>query len=255
MLFGLRRRGFTLIEVLLAVAVFAIVLLAIHGVFFGALRLRNKTVSTLERAVPLQHALAILRRDVANIVPPGGTLFGEFQTTPTTSTSNAMSTSSSSGVQSQASQGVSAFNSASMRGLIVSPSFCTATGIISDNAPWAEVERVLYYLAEPTNHTVGKDLVRSVTRNLLPTLQDQPEDQRLLSGVLDVAFSYYDGTAWQEVWDSTMQTTKLPQAIKVEVQLASQESEQVVWEPITLVVPLQVQARTNQTAQASGGAQ
>ena len=228
----------------MAVAVFAIVLLAIHGVFYGAVRLRNKTTETLEQAVPLQHTLAIIKRDLANIVVPGGTLFGELQTTPTTTNQ-----------QSQASQGISGFNSASMKGLIVSPTFCTAAGLMDDYTPWGDVERVLYYLTEPTNHAVGKDLVRSVTRNLLPTLQDQPEDQRLLSGVQDVAFSFYDGTAWLEMWDSTMQAAKLPQAIKVELLLAPEETEQAPREPITMVVPLCVQARTNQTSQASGGGQ
>jgi prepilin-type N-terminal cleavage/methylation domain-containing protein len=253
------RDAFTLLEVLLAVAVFSVVLLAIHGVFFGALRLRNKTVSSLERALPLQQTLAILQRDLANIVPPGGTLFGEFQSTPTMTTSNAASSSlsSSSGLQSPTSQGFSAFNSASTKGIIVSPTFYTANGIISDNAPWGEVQRVLYFLAQPTNNTVGRDLVRSVTRNLLPTLQDQSEDQRLLSGVQDVAFSFYDGTSWLEVWDSTQQSSKLPQAIKVEVLLAVEDTAPKVQEPITVVVPLQVQAeaQTNQTTQAGGGGQ
>ena len=142
-----------------------------------------------------------------------------------------------------------------MKGLIVSPTFCTAAGIMDDNMPWGEVERVLYYLAEPTNHTAGRDLVRSVTRNLLPTLQDQPEDQRLLSGVQDVAFSFYDGNAWLEMWDSTMQTPKLPQAIKVEMQLVPEQTEQAPREPITMVVPLWVQARTNATPKTTGDVQ
>lgn len=226
----------------MAVAVFAIVLLAIHGVFYGAIRLRNKTTETLEQAVPLQHTLAIIKRDLANLVVPGGTLFGELQTTPSTTNT-----------QSQASQGVSGFNSASMKGLIVSPTFCTAAGTIDDTMPWGEVERVVYYLAEPTNHVAGRDLVRSVTRNLLPTLMDQPEDQRLLGGVQDVAFFFYDGTAWLEMWDSTLQPSKLPQAIKVEMLLASGATAPAPGEPITLVVPVWVQARTNQTTQASGG--
>jgi prepilin-type N-terminal cleavage/methylation domain-containing protein len=263
---GVRRRAFTLIEVLLAVAVFAIVLVAMHGVFYGALRLRNKTATAMEEAVPLQQALAILKRDLANIVLPGGTLFGEFQTTPTSGTSQSATNQTgqgTSGITSGMSGGISgagstinsAFNSASMKGLVVGPTFCTTVGSIDDTAPWGEVERVLYYLANPTNNTPGKDLIRSVTRNLLPMAQDQPLDQWLLSGVQTVSFYFYDGNAWGETWDSTQQTAKVPQAIKVEIQLVSETPEPKLREPITLVVPVSVQAATNQTEQATGGGQ
>src|SRR5947207_14101285 len=54
-----RTRGFTLLELLIAVAVFAIVLAAINAVFYGALRLRNKTTEAIKEALPMQQALAI----------------------------------------------------------------------------------------------------------------------------------------------------------------------------------------------------
>src|SRR6185295_3602218 len=76
-------RGFTLIEILIAVTAFAIVLAAINTVFYAALRLRNKTALALDEALPIQQTVAIMKRDFANIVVPGGTLFGAFQTTPT----------------------------------------------------------------------------------------------------------------------------------------------------------------------------
>ena len=50
------RSGFTLLELLLAVAAFALVLAAINGVFYGALRLRNKTVAGFDDSLPLQPA-------------------------------------------------------------------------------------------------------------------------------------------------------------------------------------------------------
>ena len=67
--------AFTLLELLIAVVAFAIVLAAINSVFYGAVRLRNKTVESIDAALPIQHALAILRADLSNIVPPGGLFF------------------------------------------------------------------------------------------------------------------------------------------------------------------------------------
>jgi prepilin-type N-terminal cleavage/methylation domain-containing protein len=236
-----RRRGaFTLVEVLLAVAVFAIVLVAIHGVFYGAVRLRNKTTAALDEAVPLQQTLEILRRDLANLVLPGGTLSGELQTTPNTLN-----------LSDEARQNLANFGGGDGRGLVVSPPLYTAVGIIDDTVPWGDVERVTYWLREPTNHTAGLDLVRSVARNLLPVVSEQPVEQWLMGGVQDLLFLFYDGTQWIDNWDSTTATNKLPLAIKVQIQLVARETDRWLRPPVELVVPIVLQAGTNQTAQAT----
>src|SRR5712671_3751317 len=67
--------AFTLIEVMLALAVSAIVLAAIGGVFYSAMRLRERTSAMLDESAPLHHALTVLRRDLQGALPPGaGTL-------------------------------------------------------------------------------------------------------------------------------------------------------------------------------------
>lgn len=242
-----QRAAFTLLEVLVAVSIFAVVLLAMHSVFYSALRLQNKAVATFDDVAPLEHALTVLKRDLANIVPPGGTLFGAFQSLPT------FGAQTNTGTGSLSPGAWATFNAVSLKGRIVSPTFHTAVGILSDQAPWAQVQRVLYYLAEPTNATaIGKDLMRSVTRNLLPpVVEEPPEDQWLLSGVEAVVFWFFDGTSWWETWDSAQQTAKLPQAIKVELYLAADPAQRVARPPVTLVVPIQVQPGTNQTATVS----
>jgi general secretion pathway protein J len=235
-----RRAGFTLIELLIAVAAFAIVLAAINAVYYAAIRLRNKTTVALENALPLEHAVTILKRDLAGIVLPGGTLFGPFQTS---STSN--------NVAGQA-----------------SPNFYTSTGVVDENSPWADVQRVSYLLVNSTNRSAGsagKDLIRAVTRNLLPALQDQQEQQWLLTGVQTVTFLYHDGTQWRDSWDSTMAnpttglSNSLPKAIKVQIQLVPEDTGNPRGRrrepPVELVVPISAQARTNLTQQASGGTQ
>src|SRR5437660_443159 len=72
-------RAFTLIEVILALGIFAIVMVAINTAFFAALRLRQRSSEALEQALPLEYALSILRRDLINAVPPGGVLAGDFR--------------------------------------------------------------------------------------------------------------------------------------------------------------------------------
>src|SRR5687768_2007937 len=111
------RRAFTLIEVLLAVAVFAIVLGAINSVFFGALRLRNKTTEALEAAVPLQQALNTMQRDLEGMMLPGGGFAGTFTTSV---------------------EGMS--NNAAFIGERVTPDILTTSGSVSDSARWSDAQ-------------------------------------------------------------------------------------------------------------------
>ena len=59
----LKWSAFTLIEIMIAVAAFAIVLAAINTIFYTALRLRNSTTAAIEKALPMEHALGVIRRD------------------------------------------------------------------------------------------------------------------------------------------------------------------------------------------------
>jgi len=229
--------AFTLLEVLIATAVFAIVLAAMNTVFFSALRLRNRATDSVEAALPEQQALAVIKNDLANLVLPGGTIFGTFQTTSITNNMAGQS----------------------------SPDFYTATGLIDDTSPWAEVQRVSYALVNSTNRDgVGQDLIRATSRNLLPVLnEDPPVQQWLMGGVQSLRFYYYDGTQWRDSWDSTTtdlttgQTNTLPHAIKLEIQRVSERTgrSSLLTAPIELIVPVVIQARTNQTSQTTGGSQ
>ncbi len=237
---GARRRppGFTLIEILLAVAIFGLVLVAIHSVFHVALRLRNRTVQSIEADIPLQQTLAILRRDLAGIVPPGGTFGGAVESNPST-------------------------ESTLLTGAPL-VQFHTAVGTLSDEAPWADIQRVAYSLAAPTNSTSeGMDLVRSVTRNLLPVSVDTIESQRLMGGIESVIFQFHDGTAWQATWDSTNEVILMPRAIMARIQRMPPGNIRTAdrLPPIELVVGLLVEAApdasatnaTSSTDQDSGG--
>ena len=221
-----RSRGFTLIEVLIAVTVFAIVLGAMSTVLFGAFRMRNTMTRTLDEALPLQQAVARIRRDLAGIVPPGGRLSGALQTPA---------------------------NGGTILPGQISPCFYTTTAALDELAPWGEVQKVFYALTDSTNRSNGKDLIRAVNQNLLPVMiEEQPTQQVLMSGVQNVLFFFYDGTQWRDSWDSstadptTGQTNTLPQAIKVQIQLAAGDNgRRMAATPVEMVVALMAQNSTN----------
>ena len=169
--------------------------------------------------------------------------------------SSSSSASSSSSGQSQASQNLALTMMPIPGALEYSPFFFTSTGTINDTVPWADIQQVCYVLMQPTNHTAGKSLVRCVTRNLLPIASaDPPQMEWLLNGVQDMAFLFYDGFQWQNVWDSTQTTNTLPLAIKVQLQMVPEPGARIATDPLELVVPIDVRARTNLTAQATNTA-
>jgi len=232
--------GFTLVELLIATIVGALILLVINGTFFGALRLHNATNLKTDADLVLQRALGLVRRDLsglmlpagASVAPPAGTFSGQFQDTPTTSPTQEFSDTR------------------------VSPDLYTTSGTVDGWTAFSEVQVAAYFLAPSTDGSNTKSLVRAVTRNLLPVQTPTTDEQVLLTGVADAAFDYFDGTEWTATWDSTA-TSTLPAAVRFSVTLAKGAANQAASQPYELVVPVNVTTKTSQTqnepAQASGG--
>jgi type II secretion system protein J len=227
-------KAFTLIEMLLALAICAIVLVAINGVFVAAVRLRDRTSDAIEESLPINRALDIMQRDLKGTVGPGGTLAGDFRCG-----SQAMG----------ATMGLS--GEAGNAGL----DFFTTTSAISDKAPWGDIQEVFYELKAPADRNqVGMDLVRCVDRNILATTTQPPEIQWLMGNVQPgcLQFDCYDGTQWQTTWDTSAGNTNLPVAVRIRIQLFPKQGEAARnQQPIEAMVMLVTQSRTNQTTAAT----
>jgi type II secretion system protein J len=215
--------AFTLIELLLAVSIMSIILVAINGMFFTALHLRNTAVNAIEASLPVEQALDVIQHDLANIICSTNTNSVFMAPLITANPTNA-----------QPNQ--------------VGPDFYTSGGELDGMTPWGCMQKVDYVLAAPTNgyRGPGRDLIRAVTRNLLPMSQPSLPDEKhtLLSGVQSLSFLYYDGTQWDQNWDTTQQTN-LPVAIKVQIFMAQTPGASVRNQPLELVVPVDVLLNTN----------
>lgn len=219
--------GFTLIEMLLALAVSAIVLAGIGGVFFSAMRLRERTTALVDASAPLYFAMDALRRDLQGALPPGAVLAGAFKSGPQSSGGLAQSF----WIQ-----------------------FSTTTGAISASAPYGDIQDVLYELREPEVRTngSGKDLVRGTCRNLLSTMAMEWTDKPVLANVESLQFSCFDGVQWRDTWDTSMSDTNLPSAVRVRIQLVGNDTtDNRIREPIEIIVPLVIQSGTNETQSAT----
>lgn len=254
--------AFTLIEVLVAMAIFSTVLVAINTVFFGALRLRKTTSRVVEEAIPINHALAVMRADLRSTLAPGGVFAGPI--------SGGVLSGSMGGGTSNSLLGIPG----GIRSELPTLQIFTTTGTTDDSSvlngtsaygsggtafnairPWSDVQKVSYYLRDPIYSTnlMGKELVRAVSKNLLPTMQDIPIEQPLLDGIENMDFLFYDGTMWLNLWDPTIQSNAVPQAIKVAITFAGENRYDTFRKPpLQIVVPIVTQARTTNQVAANG---
>ncbi|MBL9199383.1 MAG: prepilin-type N-terminal cleavage/methylation domain-containing protein [Opitutaceae bacterium] len=220
------RAAFTLLELIIATAVGGIVLLAVQTSFFGALRLHETTHARLDTDLALQRALGIVRRDLAGVMLPGGTLSGQLQT--------------------------SNFSSAlgDAYGERISPDLHTTSGRIDGWNPFSEVQRVAYFLAPAQDSSGARDLVRVVQRNLLPAQDDSGAAQVILRGLTAAALLFHDGVDWTDTWDSEASST-LPTGLKFQVTLASRDPSQPAQAPVEIVVPVVVTTTQSATETAA----
>jgi len=224
--------AFTLMEVMLALAISAVVLAGIGGVFYSAVRLRERTLAMLDESTPLQQAFNFIRHDLQGALPPGGgnlPLSGDFK--------------------------LQALGSGLGQNYHIE--FFTTSGAVNDNVNWSDIQFISYELrdsSDRTKYNIGKELVRSLNRNVLATAMQDPQEQPLLGNVQSLEFSCFDGVNWRDSWDTSMGDTNTPYAVRVRIQLMGDSTANSrAQQPFEIVVPIVSQSRTNVPASTSTG--
>ncbi|MFT4689658.1 MAG: type II secretion system protein GspJ [Verrucomicrobiia bacterium] len=226
--------AFTLLELIVASLMFSIIMASISTAFYGAYQLRETNENDLRGKHQIRRAIQILKRDLRSAA------------LPTTNDTSAIEIDSEEDTNVVTLAGMMMTDAASSVGSSPSLSFYSASAVIRTNLPWHEIQFVNYSLRTPVSESEagGMDVVRSTTRNLLSDGVDDYEEQVLLSGVQNLFFEFYDGTTWQDAWDSTTQDPRAPKAIRATFELVP-ESDQRDGRLITMVVPISVEALTN----------
>lgn len=219
-----KKQAFTLLEVLLAFAMFALLVTALQSLLFSSFRLVDRANQTSNRISTRAYVENILRRDLISTVTPGGILQGE------------MICSSERGMQSQQDR----FE------------FYTASNPLNMHLPWSDVQKVIYSVqpAQRSDGTRSQALVRTTVNNLLTTTQETSSQEYLMPDVNRLEFSFFDGSVWQQAWDSTIQDPSMPIAIRARVDWLNDESTQRKNPPLVITVPL-VSLITNENAIAT----
>jgi len=230
------RKGFTFLEVLLAVAI-VVALVAVMADTIGAsFKLKNATEQAIQGVRDAENTGDTWLADVRSALPPSGysqvdVQNGDYSVDPITGLTTQPATQSS--TTGTASGGV--VGSQPMPSYLFGP-FYGDTGTMqfytSGQDPNAQVQAgvlyVQYSLEQQSNGTNA--LVRRVETNLLgdndpTTFPSGLPTEVIVANVESVDFEYYDGTNWTSTWDSTS-VDQLPFAARMTLSIAADASGQ-----------------------------
>lgn len=188
-------RGFTLIEILAATAMTAVLAGSLYASLSIAFRARDTAVKSLTATRTCETAVALVRNDLQSAVGTSGTLAGAFTGT------------SGSGIGTLTAQGCDL-------------TFCAVASDaeIQPDSGVADIQQVEFF-CENTGDPDNMSLIRRVTTNLLSPVTPTTKDQTLCRNVKAFALRYFNGTTWQDSWDSSAMGNILPMAVEVTLEL------------------------------------
>ena len=215
-----RASAFTLMELLISLAVCAVILTAIYGVFSRAIHLRDNALHRTRDVRVRAHAASILRNDLRNALVSGGTLAATLEGSPES-------------------------HGAGFPGYL---KFTATTAKDLDDELGGDVQEVEYYIArdiEAADQKAGV-LVRTINRDLLNTTKQSPPEERVLAGVESMDVSFYSGSAWKTSWEVTTEEKTLPEAVRVSIQPVA-DAEGLKPAPVEVLVPWTTQSAIETT--------
>jgi general secretion pathway protein J len=179
-----RSQGFTLLEVLIAIAIFSVISMASFSIFETVINSDTATKARTDRINELQRGFLIIERDMLQIARRSVRLNGEAPLSDFLHTDNDSFTNSEQAI-------------AFVRHGWTNP------GLL---LPRSDMQSVAYQLNENTVERVHFNFVDAV-------LGEVPKVRPLISQVEKLNFEFYDGKKWQE----TLQENTLPMAIAIEI--------------------------------------
>lgn len=188
-------RAFTLLELLAATAMTAVLAGSLYATLHTAFKARRNATAAVEQVRKTELAVELIRADIESAVVPKGILAGVFV-------------------------GEDGVNEAGQPSdtLIL---HCTADGAAQTQG--AGDIRMVEFACEGDEDGKGMILLRRVTLNLLATKVEEPTEEVLCRGVRSFDLMYYDGTDWQEDWDSGTHDNTLPLAMQVTLELVAED--------------------------------
>ncbi len=189
------RKAFTLLEVLLAATMTALLAGSLYATLYTAFRARRSAIEAVGSSQRAELAADFVCTELRSAVVPNGILAGTFY-------------------------GEDATGSLGRESDTVS--FYRTADAIDQQAGQGEI-MMIELGCEPSLEGAGMNLVRGVRRNLLATTFYDLPGEVLCRGVLAFNLRYFDGVEWLDSWDSSVEDNTLPLAVEVDLVLAADD--------------------------------
>ena len=183
-----RQGAFTLLEMLVALALMGVLASVLYGSLHIGFSARSRAEAATGPARAASFALEILRHDIECALPPTGVLAGAF-----------LGLGGVGGGAGEAADSV----------VLYAP--------VEDLAVDGPVTRMIEFALVADPEEGDNILVRRTTANLLAPTMPEPREEILCRRVVLLDLSYFDGTSWQDEWDSSAHENALPLAIRVTI--------------------------------------
>ena len=183
---------------LVAMALMSVLAMSLYGSLHIAFKARRSAVAVLGPVRAAQVAVELVGEDIKSALAPTGVLAGEFL-----------------GEDDTGDLGRDADTL-----LLYSSANCPREDEIA-----SDTRKIELGLTSPSD---GEEmmLVRNITTNLLSPTVLEPREEILCRNVLAFNLRYFDGTDWQDSWDSSSLGNILPDAVEVTLEVQRPSSNQ-----------------------------
>ena len=192
----LKRPGFTLLEMMLAITLLALITASLYSALYIGFKAQRSANSALEPARTATLALELLQQDFDGALPPNPNIVSQV-------------------VLAGAFAGACGVGSGQSDTL----TFYSCANVPQENETGGDI-RAVQLSVESVPGDPQPVLLRRVTANLLASTDPVVRQEVLCRRVKSFNLRYFDGSLWNESWDSTGLGNILPVAVEVTLEFA-----------------------------------
>lgn len=188
--------AFTLLELIVAIALMDIIAVALYSSIYTAFKAKKKSQTAIR---PFQYVTPVfeyIRKDLVSVMNPDGILAGVFL--------------------GENNPGQGNLDADTL-------SFYTCSYQPEADEAASNIVKIGYVLENDSEN--GKIVLkRLLTKNILTPSAPQADEETICRDIIGLDIHYYDGTSWLREWDSSVENSQLPWAVRIRLTIVDEQN-------------------------------